>query len=229
MFDRRSKFLSTVTLLQDLAVTDVAFAAAYVLRTFLVQFEFFTRHLPGIYPFSHYVPLMLCVPARRGRWWATAPGSIETWRCRTPYQLVLNLLNQLAIVLVDHLRRTLPFPSHRRQPHLRPAGRGGRLPLLLVGRYVSYNGIAWMRKRLKRYHYFVVVGSGSRARRMATLIEESRGMGLRLVGFVDPTARARRSETDSATTRSFPPAPNGARPTGPGALTRSYSPSTCRS
>ena len=59
MFDRRSKFLSTVTLLQDLAVTAVAFAIAYVLRTFLVQFEFFTRHLPGIYPFSHYLPLML--------------------------------------------------------------------------------------------------------------------------------------------------------------------------
>jgi exopolysaccharide biosynthesis polyprenyl glycosylphosphotransferase len=32
------------------------------------------------------------------------------------------------------------------------------------------------------------VGCGSRAHEMATLIEESRGMGLRLVGFVDPSS-----------------------------------------
>jgi exopolysaccharide biosynthesis polyprenyl glycosylphosphotransferase len=60
--------------------------------------------------------------------------------------------------------------------------------LLLVGRYLSYNGIALMRRRLKRYHYFLIVGCGTRAREMATLIEESRGMGLRLVGFVDPNS-----------------------------------------
>jgi exopolysaccharide biosynthesis polyprenyl glycosylphosphotransferase len=45
-----------------------------------------------------------------------------------------------------------------------------------------------MRKRLQRYHYFLIVGCGARAREMATLIEESRGMGLRLVGFVDPNS-----------------------------------------
>ena len=43
-----------------------------------------------------------------------------------------------------------------------------------------------MRDRLKRYHYLLIVGCGPRAREMAALIEESRGMGLRLVGFVDP-------------------------------------------
>ena len=60
--------------------------------------------------------------------------------------------------------------------------------LLLLGRYLSYSGIALMRKRLKRYHYFLIVGSGNRAREMATLIEDSRGMGPRLVGFVDPNS-----------------------------------------
>ena len=43
-----------------------------------------------------------------------------------------------------------------------------------------------MRERLGRYHYLLIIGCGPRAREMATLIEESRGMGLRLVGFVDP-------------------------------------------
>ena len=48
-----------------------------------------------------------------------------------------------------------------------------------------------MRERLSRYHYLLIVGCGPRAREMAAMIEEGRGMGLRLIGFVDP-----RSATD---------------------------------
>ena len=99
MFDRRSKLLSTVTLLQDLAVTGVAFVVAYLLRSFLVHFEFFSRHLPGIYPFSHYVPLMLAFLLA----WAVVGYASRFYRdleMSNPIQLVLNLLNQLAIVLV---------------------------------------------------------------------------------------------------------------------------------
>jgi exopolysaccharide biosynthesis polyprenyl glycosylphosphotransferase len=61
---------------------------------------------------------------------------------------------------------------------------------LIAARYISYNGIAWMRQRLGRYHYFLIVGCGSRGHEMATLIEESHGMGLRLVGFVNPTSES---------------------------------------
>jgi exopolysaccharide biosynthesis polyprenyl glycosylphosphotransferase len=43
-----------------------------------------------------------------------------------------------------------------------------------------------VRERLNRYHYFLIVGCGARAREIASLLEESRGMGLRLIGFVDP-------------------------------------------
>jgi exopolysaccharide biosynthesis polyprenyl glycosylphosphotransferase len=187
VFDRRSKLLSTVTLLQDLAVTAVAFAVAHLLRTFLVHFEFFSRHLPGIYPFDHYVPLMLAFLLA----WAVVGYTSQFYRdleMSSPIQLVLNLLNQLAIVLViiyaglylfrrDDISRT----------YLLLVGIVDFV-LLLIGRYISYNGIALMRKRLKRYHYFLIVGCGARAREMATLIEESRGMGLRLVGFVDPNS-----------------------------------------
>ena len=58
--------------------------------------------------------------------------------------------------------------------------------LLVLGRALSYWGVSLMRDRLRRYHYLLIVGCGPRAREMATLIEESRGMGLRLLGFVDP-------------------------------------------
>jgi exopolysaccharide biosynthesis polyprenyl glycosylphosphotransferase len=185
VFDRRSKLLSTVTLLQDLAVSSVAFVVAYYLRTLLVRFEFFSQHLPGIYPFNHYLPLMGVFLAA----WATVGYASKFYRdleMSNPIQLGLNLLNQLAIVLVliyaglylfrwDDISRTYVLLIGAVD-----------FVLLIIGRYVSYNGIAWMRRRLGRYHYFLIVGCGTRAHEMATLIEESRGMGLRLVGFVDP-------------------------------------------
>ena len=187
MFDRRSKLLSTVTLLQDLAVTGVAFVVAYLLRSLLVRFEFFSSHLPGIYPFSHYLPLMLAFLMA----WAVVGYASRFYRdleMSNPIQLVLNLLNQLAIVLVIiyaglYLFRHIDIS----RTYVLLIGVVDFV-LLLIGRYLSYNGIALMRKRLQRYHYFLIVGCGARAREMATLIEESRGMGLRLVGFVDPNS-----------------------------------------
>ena len=80
------------------------------------------------------------------------------------------------------------FRRVRHQPHLRPADRRSGFRPALAGRAVSYSGVSWMRDRLKRYHYLLIVGCGPRAREMAALIEESRGMGLRLIGFVDPNS-----------------------------------------
>ena len=176
-----------MTLLQDLAVTCVAFVVAYFLRTILVHFEFFSRHLPGIYPFTHYLSLMTAFLLV----WAAVGYVSKFYRdleMSNPIQVSLNLLNQLAVVLVlmyaglylfrrDDISRTYVLLIGAVD-----------FSLLLVGRYVSYNGIAWMRKRLRRYHYFLIVGCGTRAHEMASLIEESRGMGLRLVGFVDPNS-----------------------------------------
>jgi exopolysaccharide biosynthesis polyprenyl glycosylphosphotransferase len=176
-----------VTLLQDLAVTGIAFVLAYLLRSFLVHFEFFSNHLPGIYPFSHYVPLMLAFLLA----WAVVGYASRFYRdleMSNPIQLVLNLLNQLAIVLVIIYAGLYLFRrTDVSRTYVLLVGVVDFV-LLLVGRYLSYNGIALMRKRLQRYHYFLIVGCGARAREMATLIEESRGMGLRLVGFVDPNS-----------------------------------------
>ena len=191
MFDRRSKLLSTVTLLQDLAVTAVAFLVAYYVRSVLVHLEFFSRHLPAIYPFSHYMPLMAAFLVA----WAIVGYTSKFYRdleMSNPIQLGLNLLNQLAIVLVliyaglylfrqDDVSRTYVLLIGVVD-----------FVLLVLGRYISYNGIAVMRRKLGRYHYFLIVGCGTRAHEMATLIEESRGMGLRLVGFVDPNSESSR-------------------------------------
>ncbi len=65
---------------------------------------------------------------------------------------------------------------------------------LLAGRAISYSGVYWMRERLNRYHYCIVVGCGARAREVASLIEDSVGSGLRLVGFIDPASNGTTTE-----------------------------------
>lgn len=187
MFDRRSKLLGTVTLLHDLGVTCIAFVVAYLLRTVLVHFAFFSRHLPVIYPFSHYLPLLVAFLIV----WAAVGYFSSFYRdleLSNPIQLILNIVSQLGIVLVViyaglYLFRRVDIS----RSYVLLIG-AVDFVLLLIGRTLSYSGVSWMREVLGRYHYLLIVGCGPQARQMATLIEESRGMGLRLIGFVEPDA-----------------------------------------
>jgi len=185
VFDRRSKLLSTLTLLQDLAVICIAFGGAYLLRTLLVGLEFLHKKWGPIYPFSHYVPLLLCVLAL----WAIT-GYFGTFyrdlELSNPIRVGTSLLYQVMVVLLVAYAGLYLFQRSDISRAFVLAAGGVMFVTLLVGRAVSYSGVYWMRERLNRYHYCLVVGCGSRAREVATLIEESRGGGLRLVGFVDP-------------------------------------------
>jgi exopolysaccharide biosynthesis polyprenyl glycosylphosphotransferase len=185
VFARRSRLLSTITLLHDLAVTSVAFVVAYWLRSLLVHFDFFSQRFPGIYPFSHYLPLLVAFLVV----WAIVGYLSSFYRdleLSNPIQLILNIVNQLAIVLVViyaglYLFRRVDIS----RTYVLLIGVTDFV-LLLIGRVVSYSGVSWMRDRLGRYHYLLIVGCGPRAREMAALLETSHGMGLRLIGFVDP-------------------------------------------
>jgi exopolysaccharide biosynthesis polyprenyl glycosylphosphotransferase len=107
---------------------------------------------------------------------------------RNPIQLILNIVSQLGVVLVViyaglYLFRRVDVS----RTYVLLIGVVDFV-LLVIGRAVTYSGVSWMRDRLKRYHYLLIVGCGPRAREMAALIEESHGMGLRLIGFVDPNS-----------------------------------------
>ena len=185
MFDRRSKFLSLLTLLQDLAVICVAFGAAYLLRTLLIHFQLFHEQLPEIYPFSHYVPLLLAMLAL----WAITGYFGAFYRdleLGNPIRIAANLLYQSLVVLVlAYAGLYLLKRTDISRTFVMVVG-GVMFATLLTGRAISYSVVYWMRERLNRYYYCIVVGCGSRAREVASLIEESRGSGLRLVGFIDP-------------------------------------------
>jgi exopolysaccharide biosynthesis polyprenyl glycosylphosphotransferase len=103
-----------------------------------------------------------------------------------PIGLILNIVSQLGIVLVViyaglYLFRRVDIS----RSYVLLIG-AVDFVLLLMGRAIWYSGVSWMRDRLGRYHYLLIVGCGPRAREMASLIEGSRGMGLRLIGFIDP-------------------------------------------
>ena len=187
MFDRRSKLLSSVTLLHDLGMTCVSFVVAYLLRSLLVHLDFFSRHLPGIYPFSHYLPLLAAFLIT----WAAVGYFSSFYRdleLSNPIQLILNIVSQLGVVLVVIYAGLYLFRrADVSRTYVLLIG-AVDFVLLVIGRAATYSGVSWMRDRLKRYHYLLIVGCGPRAREMAALIEESRGMGLRLIGFVDPNS-----------------------------------------
>ncbi len=173
--------------MHDLGVTCVAFVVAYLLRSLLVHIDFFIRRLPGIYPFTHYLPLMAAFLVT----WAVVGYFSSFYRdleLSNPIQLILNIVSQLGVVLVViyaglYLFRRVDVS----RSYVLLIG-AVDFVLLVMGRAVTYSAVSWMRDRLKRYYYLLIVGCGPRAREMAALIEESRGMGLRLIGFVDPNS-----------------------------------------
>src|SRR5271169_501830 len=173
--------------MHDLGVTCASFVVAYLLRSLLVHLDFFSRHLPGIYPFSHYLPLLAAFLIT----WAVVGYFSSFYRdleLSNPIQVILNIVSQLAIVLVViyaglYLFRRIDVS----RTYVLLIG-AVDFVLLVIGRAVTYSGVSWMRDRLRRYHYLLIVGCGPRAREMAALIEESWGMGLRLIGFVDPNS-----------------------------------------
>jgi exopolysaccharide biosynthesis polyprenyl glycosylphosphotransferase len=171
--------------LQDLVVLCLAFGAAYFLRTFLVRFEFFSARLPGIYPFSHYIPILVGLLAL---WVATAYfGSFyRDLELSNPVRIGVKLLYQLVIVLIlSYAGLYLAHRSDISRTFVLVVG-AVSFVFLLSARALSHSGVYWMRERLNRYHYYLVIGCGSRAREVGSLIEESRNTGLRLIGFVDP-------------------------------------------
>jgi exopolysaccharide biosynthesis polyprenyl glycosylphosphotransferase len=174
--------LSTVTLLQDMGVTCVAFVLAYWLRSFLALSS---ARFPGIYPFAHYLPLMAAFLTV----WALVGYFSSFYRdleLSNVLRQMVNIVSQLGIVLVTvYAVLYLLHSGDVSRSYVLLIGVVDFV-LLIFGRTISYWGVLVMRDILHRYHYLLMVGCGQRAREMAALVEESRGMGLRLIGFVDP-------------------------------------------
>jgi exopolysaccharide biosynthesis polyprenyl glycosylphosphotransferase len=174
-----------------LGVTCVAFVLAYLLRSFLVHYPFFSRALPRHLSRSAIIcRLLAAFLCWSGRPSATSPASTATWSSATCIRLILGTSPaSLAVVLVVVyallylLRRgdisrsyVLLIGSGR----FRAAAVAGA-PCIVLGRLVSCATAS------DAIHYSAAgrlrparAGDGDADR------GKSHGMGLRLLGFVDP-------------------------------------------
>ena len=186
MFERRSALLGAISRLVDLVLTALSFPVAYWVRMHVL-----TRMVgsdvvqPAIYPFGMY--------------WSLFAGILVLWflighfvciyrdiELRTRQQLIGDAA-KLIILGVVALNAALYFV---RADYISRAFiltiAAVDFMLLVAGRIALLGGSRRLRERLQRFHYCLIVGLGQNARELASLIEQSEPMGLRLIGFVNP-------------------------------------------
>ncbi len=186
MFSRRSQSVGFFYMLQDVALTVLAFLFAYWVRSaVLVRLPGLTPGLSGLYPIAQYWPLMAGILVL----WPLLGYTLGIYHqveiggrlraLRDVAKLVV-----IGIVLIDSGLYLLKAQYISRSFVLLLGA--ADFAFLLTGRWLRFSTVAWIRDTLDRHHYFLIVGSGPRARELGALIEESEPLGMKLVGFVDP-------------------------------------------
>jgi exopolysaccharide biosynthesis polyprenyl glycosylphosphotransferase len=190
MFERRSALLGFISRLVDLGLTALSFPLAY-----WVRMRVLTRMVapgvvqPAIYPFWDYWRLFVGILII----WFLIGHFLRIYRdieLRSRQQLVfdaakiiilgLMVLNAaLYFVRADYISRAFILTIA-----------AVNFVLVVAGRMVLLGGSRRLRDKLQRFHYCLIVGLGQNARELASLIEQSEPMGLRLIGFVDPGTQA---------------------------------------
>jgi len=186
MFERRSALLGAISRLVDLVLTALSFPVAYWVRMHVL-----TRMVgsdvvqPAIYPFGMY--------------WSLFAGILVLWflighfvciyrdiELRTRQQLIGDAA-KLIIVGVVALNAALYFvrADYISRAFILTIATVDFM-LLVAGRIALLGGSRQLREKLQRFHYCLIVGLGQNARELASLIEQSEPMGLRLIGFVNP-------------------------------------------
>jgi exopolysaccharide biosynthesis polyprenyl glycosylphosphotransferase len=186
MFERRSALLGSISRLVDIALTALSFPLAYWIRMRLLARMVGSDVVrPVIYPFSRYWTLFAAILII----WTLIGHFLRIYRdieLRSRQQLVGDVVKVILLGLVA-LNAALFFV---RADYISRAFiltiAGVNLVLLVLGRMVLLGGSRRLREKLQRFHYCLIVGLGQNARELASLIEQSEPLGLRLIGFVNP-------------------------------------------
>ena len=186
MFERRSALLGSIARLLDIGLTALSFPVAYWVRMRLL-----TRMVgsgvvrPIIYPFWTYWRLFAGILII----WFLMGHFLRIYRdveLRNRQQLVgdaakLIVLGVVALNAVLYFVRA-DYISRAFILTIAPVN----FALVVAGRMVLLGGSRRLREKFQRLHYCLIVGLGANARELASLIEQSEPMGLRLIGFVNP-------------------------------------------
>lgn len=207
MFARRSQLVGFTCALHDLALTGLAFPLAYWVRGHLLpRLTGRWLKLPDLYPLGDYWPLlvgMLLV-------WPVAGYALGTYReveLRDRRQIALDVAKLVAVGLVAVYAGLYLLKAVYISRTLVLAIGGVDAVVLVAGRWLLLSAGTWLRDKLERYHYFLIVGTGAGARELAALIEESELLGLRLVGFVHPGSADSAPASPPGLRRSYPVLP----------------------
>ena len=188
MFTRRSKLLGFTCGLQDLALTALAFPIAYWVRMHLLgRLAGRWLELPAIYPLGEYWSLLVGILIV----WPVAGYAMGTYHeveLRDRREVTWDVAKQVAVGLVILNAGLYLFKAAYISRTFVLTFGAVDFILLVAGRWLLLSAGAWLRDTLERYHYFLIVGTGSGAQELAALIEESEPLGLRLIGFVHPGA-----------------------------------------
>jgi exopolysaccharide biosynthesis polyprenyl glycosylphosphotransferase len=176
--------------MQDLILTAVAFPLAFWVRAEIVPNLVSPRWVePGMFPFRDYWPVFVGVMVV----WLAAGHALGTYRdveLRTPRELVGDIAKLVVLALVLMNAGLYLFKADYVSRAFVLIIAAVDFVLLLFGRWALIFGGSWLRDKLQRHHHCLVVGTGPAARELATLIEQSEPLGLRLIGFVSPSPRA---------------------------------------
>jgi exopolysaccharide biosynthesis polyprenyl glycosylphosphotransferase len=188
MFERRSALLGSISRLLDLGLTALAFPVAWWIRMRVLAHMVGSGVVqPVIYPFWTYAPLFAGILII----WFFAGHFLRIYHdieLRSRQQLVGDAAKLIVLGLVA-LNAVLYFV---RADYISRAFiltiAAVDFVLLAAGRIALLGGSGSLREKLQRFHYCLIVGLGPNARELASLIEQSEPMGLRLIGFVNPAA-----------------------------------------
>jgi exopolysaccharide biosynthesis polyprenyl glycosylphosphotransferase len=187
LFEQRSKLLGFGCLAHDLALTALSFPIAFWIRTHVLRPDF-PGDFPGIYPFRHYLPMLMGVLVI----WLAVGFMLGIYRkveLRSPAQIIADETKLVVTGFVLIIAGLYIFRADVSRS-LVVTFAALDLLLLIAGRLTLFYTKGSLRRLLGRYHYILIVGTGAHAIELAELVERSEPLGLRLVGFVNPSEQA---------------------------------------
>lgn len=189
MFQRRSALLGFISGLLDLGLTALSFPVAYWVRMRMLARVVGDVVQPAIYPFRLYWGLFAGILVI----WFLIAHFLHIYRdieLRNRQQLVgdaakviilgvVALNAALYFVRADYISRAFILTIA-----------AVNFVLVASGRVALLGGSRHLREKFQTFHYCLIVGLGQNARELASLIEQSEPLGLRLIGFVNPRTGA---------------------------------------
>src|ERR1700680_2116938 len=189
MFQRRSALLGFISGLLDLGLTALSFPVAYWVRMRVLARMVGDVVHRAIYPFGLYWGLFAGILVI----WFLIAHFLHIYRdieLRNRQQLVgdaakviilgvVALNAALYFVRADYISRAFILTIA-----------AVNFVLVATGRVALLGGSRHLREKFQMFHYCLIVGLGQNARELASLIEQSEPLGLRLIGFVNPRTGA---------------------------------------